>query len=270
MKFNADIILSAYRNMIGNIGGSLVNPANYFYQGGTRIGQLVRQQGGQIVNSFYGYKVVGLFTDAADVVNSPLQEGAEPGFFKFADLNGDKVIDPKDRTFLGDPNPDFTAGLNFDISYKGVDLGLMLYLSKGNEIYNFTRWFTDFWPSFQGEKSKQLLYDSWTESNRTATVPKASNHSNFSSNTQSTSYYIEDGSFLKCRSLQLGYSFDKKIISKIHVSKLRLYIQAANLFTLTKYSGLDPEIGDYADVFGIDYGNYPNVRELLFGVQLEL
>ncbi len=86
---------------------------------------------------------------------------------------------------------------------RGFDLGALLYLSQGNEIYNFTKWWTDFWPSYNGQKSKLLLYDSWTENNKNASVPKATNTSNFSTNTQNSSYYPENGSFLRLRSLQV-------------------------------------------------------------------
>jgi TonB-dependent SusC/RagA subfamily outer membrane receptor len=263
IRFNADIIFSVYKNKIGD--GSYT----FFDEGYTRIGQIVRNQQGHPISSFFGYKVIGLFSDAADVTNSPVQDGAQPGFFKYADLNGDRVVDYKDRTFLGDPNPDFTAGLNLNLSYNGFDIGALFYLSQGNDIYNFTKWWTDFWPSFSGQKSKGLLYNSWTESNKSATIPKASNISNFSTNTQNSSYFVEDGSFIRCRSLQLGYSFNEGFLHKFRISSLRLYVQAVNLFTLTKYSGLDPELGDFGEVaFGIDNGNYPNVRQVSFGVQL--
>ena len=264
LKINVDIIFSSYQNEIGYMG------YNFFDQASTRIGAIVRNQPGQELYSFYGYKVTGLFSDAADIVKSPVQQGAEPGFFKYADLNGDKVIDPKDKTFLGSPNPDFTAGMKLDMSYKGFDLGFSLYLSEGNEIYNFTKWWTDFWPSFNGQKSKLLLYNSWTESNKNATVPKATYTSNFSTNTQNSSYFVEDGSFLRCRSLHLGYSLNKQFLSKLRISSLRMYVQAVNLFTLTKYSGIDPEIGTYDNVFGIDNGNYPNIRQVIIGLQLEI
>ena len=261
-RFNTDFIFSAYHNEIGK-GDYL-----FFDQGNTRTGTIVRNQPGHQVSSFYGYQVIGLFSDAADVASAPVQQGAQPGFFKYADLNGDKVIDSKDRTFLGDPNPDFTAGLSLELSFKRFDLGALLYLSQGNEIYNFTKWWTDFWPSFGGQKSKRLLYNSWTESNKSASVPKATNTSNFSTNTQNSSYFVEDGSYLRCRSIQLGYSLDERFLNKFKISSLRVYVQAVNLFTLTKYSGLDPEIGDYENAFGIDNGNYPNVRQVSFGLQL--
>jgi TonB-dependent SusC/RagA subfamily outer membrane receptor len=261
-RLNANLNISVYHNEIGN------SNYNFFDAGASRIGTSVRNQPGHPISSFYGYQVTGLFSDPAEITGAPLQEGAQPGLFKYADLNGDRLIDPKDRTFLGNPHPDFTAGFNLEISYKKFDISTLLYWSQGNEIYNFTKWWTDFWPSYTGQKSKLLLYDSWTENNKNTTVPKATNTSNFSTNTQNSSYYVEDGSYLRMRSLQLGYTFDGEILNKVRISSLRLYIQAVNLFTLTKYSGLDPEIGGQDTAFGIDNGNYPHVRQFIFGLQL--
>jgi TonB-dependent starch-binding outer membrane protein SusC len=261
-RLNANMNISIYHNEIGK------GKYTFFDAGFTRIGTLVRDQPGNPISSFFGYKVEGLFNGPGEVTSAPNQQGAQPGFFRYANLNRDTLIDPHDRTFLGNPHPDFTIGFNLELSYKKFDISTLLYWSQGNEIYNFTKWWTDFWPSFNGQKSKLLLYDSWTPSNENTTVPKATNTSSFSTNTQSTSYYVEDGSYLRMKSLQLGYTFDGKILDKVRISSLRLYLQAVNLFTLTKYSGLDPEIGGQDAAFGIDNGNYPSVRQVIFGLQL--
>jgi len=222
------------------------------------------------LSSFYGYQVMGLFRNAAEVADAPYQDGAEPGFFRFGNLNDDTEIDPGDMKFIGNPNPEFTYGLNLAMSWKNIDLTAFMYGSKGNDIFNHNKWWTDFWQSYQGQKSKDLLYRSWTESNTGATVPKASNRSNFSTNTQACSYYIEDGSYLRLKNLQAGYTFPKNITGRIRIRSLRIYFQAVNLFTLTKYSGLDPEIGGSDLASGIDYGNYPNARQFLLGLGLTL
>jgi TonB-dependent starch-binding outer membrane protein SusC len=261
LHVHAGIILTAYRNTIGK---SLLY---YFDEGFTRIGSTVRNAPGHPVSSFFGYQVTGLYRDAEEIASAPVQDGAEPGFFRYANLNSDNAIDPDDRTFLGNPHPRFTAGFDPGISYKNFDITALLFLSQGNQVFNFNKWHTDFWPSFQGQKSKRLLYDSWTESNRDASVPKASQWSGFSTNAVSNSYYVEDGSYLRMKSLQIGYSFNDRLISKARLSFFRIYLQAVNLFTFTKYSGLDPEIGGNS-VFGIDYGNYPNARQLLIGINL--
>ena len=143
--------------------------------------------------------------------------------------------------------------------------------SQGNDIFNYNKWWVDFWPSFQGQKSTDLLSRSWPASND---VPKASNKSNFSTNTQSTSYYVEDGSYFRLKQLQLGYTLPTNVASKIGMTRARIYLQGVNLFTITGYSGLDPEIaprtdGVGADVaLGVDEGNYPVVKQYLIGVNL--
>jgi hypothetical protein len=222
------------------------------------------------MSSFFGYEVVGLFQSAADVDASPTQDGAEEGFLKYADIDGDGEITPDDRTFIGDPNPDFTYGLNLNLSYKNFDLTAFFYGSQGNDIFNWNKWWIDFWPSFQGQKSQDLLYNSWTPDRTGATTPKASNKSNFSTNTVASSYYLENGSFVRLKNLQLGYNIPESILSKAKITSLRVYVQAVNLFTITDYSGLDPELGGDDRNFGVDYGNYPNVKQYLFGINLVL
>jgi hypothetical protein len=222
------------------------------------------------MSSFFGYNYLGLFQSTADVDASATQTGAAPGFLKFEDTDGDGEITTDDRVIIGSPHPDFTYGLNLDLSYKGFDLNAYFYGSQGNEIFNWNLWWIDFWASFQGQKGKRLLYESWTPERPDATVPKASNTSNFSTSEQVNSYYIEDGSFLKMKNLQLGYTLPQSLVSKINMKSLRVYVQMVNPFTLTKYSGLDPELGGDDRAFGSDTGNYPNVKQVIFGLNLTL
>jgi TonB-dependent starch-binding outer membrane protein SusC len=266
LGFNASFILTTVNNEITKIADGVV----YFDSGGSRIGAYNRNEVGHSMSEFFGYQVEGLFQDAADVTSHATQADAAPGFFKFKDVNADGVIDPKDRTYIGNPNPKFTYGLNLGFNYKGFDLTAFLYGSQGNDIFNNNKWWVDFWPSFQGQKSQDLLYRSWTPTNTTATVPKASNKSNFSTNTQSCSYYIEDGSFTRLKNLQLGYTIPQSTLSKVNIKGLRIYVQGVNLFTITKYSGLDPEIGGGDLAFGVDAGNYPIVKQFIFGINLTL
>lgn len=264
--FDGSFILTTYKNNIDKVAEGV----DYFDQGGatTRIGSGNRNQVGHPMSSFFGYQVVGLFRDAADVSGSAKQDGAAPGFFKFQDINGDNAITPADRTFIGNPNPKFTFGLNLAFSYKNFDLTAFLYGSQGNDIFNWNKFWIDFWPSFQGQKSTELLYNSWTPENPTATVPKASNTSNFSTNTVVCSYYLENGSYLRMKNLQLGYTIPESVTSKINIKSLRVYVQGVNLFTSTKYSGLDPELGGDDRAFGADTGNYPLVKTYTFGLSL--
>lgn len=275
LSFEGNLTFTSYNNKIVKVVDAT---NNYFdsFQPSNRIGSFNRNMEGQPVSSFYGYQVQGLFQSAAEVSGAATQDGAEAGFFRYKDIKGDGIITPDDRTFIGNPNPDFTYGLNLSVTYKNFDLSTFFYGSEGNKIFNYNRWFVDFWPSFQNQKSKDLLYNSWTPTNTGATTPKASNISNFSTNTQSTSYFVEDGSFLRLKNIQLGYRLPGSIASKIGLTSARIYIQGVNLFTVTKYSGLDPDVNSGRDAngnnqdtaFGVDQGAYPLVRQFIIGVNL--
>ena len=266
---NGSVVFTTYNNEITKIAEGV----DFFDYGGatTRIGSGNRNMVGHPMSSFFGYQVMGLFQSAGEVDAAPDQDGAEPGFFRYANIDkSNNIIDPDDRTFIGSPHPDFTYGLNLGLTYKNFDLSTFIYGSQGNDIFNWNRWWIDFWPSFQGQKSQNLLYNSWTETNKNTTIPKASNKSNFSTNTVVNSYYIEDGSYLRMKTLQVGYTIPESTLSKIRVKSLRVYLQAVNLFTFTKYSGLDPELGGDDRAFGSDTGNYPTVKQFIFGINLGL
>ena len=262
--FEGNLTFTTYNNEITKV----FTGTNFFDAGGSRIGSFSRNQVGQPMGSFFGYQVMGLFQSASEVSGAPTQDGAEAGFFRFQDTNGDGAITPDDRTFIGNPNPDFTFGLNLSLTYKNFDITTFLYSSQGNDIFNWNLWWVDFWPSFQGQKSTNLLNNSWTPSNTGATTPKASNTSNFSTNTQSTSYYIEDGSFIRMKNLQIGYSLPQNLLNSMGFTSFRVYLQGVNLFTITDYTGLDPELTGPDSNFGIDRGNYPNVKQYLIGVNI--
>jgi TonB-dependent starch-binding outer membrane protein SusC len=266
--FNGSFVFTTYNNEITKVAEGV----DFFDWGGSRIGGFVRNEVGHPISSFYGYQVDGLFRDWNEVSEAPRQDGAEPGFFRYADVSADtaNAITPLDRTYIGNPNPDFTYGINLAFTWRNFDLTTFLYGSQGNDIFNWNKWWIDFWPSFQGVKSKDLLYNSWTPERPNATVPKASNKSNFSTNAVPNSYYIEDGSYLKMKNIQLGYSLPTTLLDRVSIKSLRVYVQAVNLFTITKYSGLDPEIAGEDRNFGVDYGNYPNVKQFIFGVNLVL
>jgi TonB-linked SusC/RagA family outer membrane protein len=251
-RYDVNLIFTQYKSNITSI------PGGYFGAGGSRIGDFARNQEGNPIGAFFGYEVVGLFQDAADVEKSPDQDAAAPGRFKYRDANDDGKITGDDRVFFGNPNPDFTYGLNLGAAYKGFDFSLFLYGSQGNDVINYVRWWTDFFQSFQGVKSRDALYNSWRPDNLNAKTPRVENESNFSNNQTPNSYYMEDGSYLRCKSLILGYTVPVTNLRRLGISRLRVYVQAANLFTITNYTGLDPELGGGNTAFGIDYGNYPN------------
>jgi TonB-linked SusC/RagA family outer membrane protein len=273
------LLFSAYRNKVNRMSENI----GFVEGGNTNMGNVVRNMEGKPVSDFYGYQVYGIFKSQAEVDMAPYQDAAEPGLLRFENQDtlttvewswvAEKYIrrtfiDYRDKTSIGNPNPAFTYGFDLTLKWKNFDLGAFFYGSQGNEIFNYNKWWIDFWPSFQGQKSKELLYNSWTTSNVNATVPKATNKSNFSTNTQVCSYYIENGSYLRLKSLQAGYTLPAELTNKAGIGSLRVYLLAVNLFTITGYSGLDPEIGGPDMGFGIDYGNYPQVKQFIFGINL--
>lgn len=226
---------------------------------------------GEPFAAFYGYKVIGIYQSADDVANSPAYKDARAGGLKYADINNDGKIDGDDRTVIGSPHPDFIYSLNINATYKNFDLMLFFYGSKGNQNYEATRYFTDF-GVFKGQKSVRVL-DAWSEDNPGSMIPSQgkSDASNFEY--ASSSYYIQDASFLKLKNLQIGYTLptEKIFRSTSGVRKLRVYFGVTNLFTITNYEGLDPEISatpsDYP-ALGVDFGVYPQSRQYMLGLSL--
>ena len=229
----------------------------------------IRNQLGYSLSSFYGLKVLGLFQSKEEVAAAPAQDGKGVGRFRYADIDNNGKIDASDRTYLGSPVPKFTGGVNFTVTYKNFDLSAYLYTSIGNKIFNFSKWYTDFYPSFSGAAISERVKQSWTPTNTGATIPIFETNSSFSTNQQSSSFYVEDGSYLRFQNLALGYTVPKAITEKLKIGKLHFYGSVNNLATLTKYTGLDPQVGGNADTnFGIDIGNYPVTRSYTFGLNL--
>ena len=232
----------------------------------------IRNQLNQSISSFFGYVVDGLWQSNEEVAQAggnDYQSGAAQGRFRYRDVNNDGRISDADRTWLGSPVPKFTGGLNFTLKYSNFDLVAYVYTSLGNEIFNVSRWFTDFYPSFQGAAIAERVKGSWTTENRGAEIPIFESASNFSTNTQASSYYIEDGSYLRLQNVTLGYTLPTAMLSRLKMTKLRVFGSVNNLFTITGYEGLDPSVGGAADTnFGIDLGNYPITRSFTFGVNL--
>ncbi len=238
---------------------------------------IVRNQTGHPVSAFFGYEVIGFFQSDDDVAKSPVQQEAAPGRFKYKDVNNDGQITPDDRTFFGDPNPKFTYGLNINASYKQFDFSTFFYGSRGNDVFNTLTYQTGVWDSYMAAKSNDLLFNSWRPDNPNPKLPIAQNASTFSTS-DAVSFYKENGSFLKCRSVILGYSFNPALLNRFSIKKFRVYFQIENLFTITKYSGLDPELSSgfstldpaqQSAAFGIDNSNYPhNFRNYVLGLNI--
>jgi len=267
LNYDLGVTAGFLKNEITGIadGLSYISTINPGYRGLTPI----RNQLGYSISSFYGYKVQGLFQNAGEVSSAAKQDGAAPGRFRYVDMNGDGKIDASDRTYLGSPVPTFTAGLTFRLTYKNFDLVSQANGFFGNKIFNASKWFTDFFPSFQGAAISERVKDSWSTSNPNATIPIFETASNFSTNTQANSFYVENGDYIRLQTVTLGYTMPQSVLSKLKMNKLRLFASANNLFTITKYQGLDPGVGGNADTqFGIDVGNYPITKSYTVGLNI--
>ncbi|WP_143306301.1 SusC/RagA family TonB-linked outer membrane protein [Chitinophaga vietnamensis] len=280
LKLSVSGTFTTYRNKILKIADGV----DYFDSDARRFGgsNIIRNAVGHPVSSFFGYKVIGFWNSAAEIAaadaqaqkamndpNATYQTDEGLGRFRYADINGDGKIDANDRTFLGNPNPDFTYGINIGITYKAFDFSMFLFGTHGNQIWNNVRWWRDFYASFEGAKSKTALYDSWRPDHHDAKAPIQEVNGYASTSGVPNSYMVENGAYLRCKNMQLGYTLPASALKRLHIEKLRVYVQAANLFTITKYSGLDPEInGSGVTDFGVDEGGYPNQRQFLVGVHL--
>ena len=257
--------IGAYKSLVVNIPGA----AGFFEAAGTHnTGNQVRDAVGHPVGSFFGYKIAGIYQSAADVAAWAKETDAAPGRFKYVDVNKDGIIDDKDRTFFGDPNPAFTAGINLGVTYKQFDISTVIYGSFGNNVLNYTRYFQDFYPQFQNAKSIPLLTQSWLPTRTNTKYPIVENGSYFSTNGVINDFYNEDGSYVRVKQLSVGYTISPATLKRYGIEKARVYLQGANLFTFTKYTGLDPEVAGSSVSFGVDYGNYPPSKTFNVGVSL--
>ncbi|MBC6997952.1 SusC/RagA family TonB-linked outer membrane protein [Cytophaga sp. FL35] len=231
----------------------------------------VRNAVGQSLSSFFGYNVIGYFNTEEEVANSPSQDGKGLGRFRYEDVNGDGAITPDDRTFIGSPVPDYTGGATLNLKYKNLEFETYWYASFGNEIFNQSKWFTDFFGTFEGSAKGENAKNSWTpQLGNNAGAPIWESASNLSTSGAANSWYVEDGSFVRLQRLALTYSFDSQLVSKMGLGKLKVGLAANNIWTITDYSGLDPVVAGADTNFGIDVGNYPATPSYLFSVELGL
>ena len=212
---------------------------------------------------YYGYKTAGLFQTEGEIAASPLQAGAQPGDIKFADLNGDGVINSKDQTQIGNPFPKFTIGWNLNLEYKNFDLSVLTYASSGNDVYRALERNANYTNKFRS------VLNRWTGPGTTndAHNPRYS-FTDANNNARVSDRYVEDGSFIKVRNILLGYNFQLKPIKRIFKA-VRLYGQVKNAFTFTKYTGFDPEINAGLSDVGIDRGAYPQARTYAVGLDIK-
>jgi TonB-linked SusC/RagA family outer membrane protein len=228
-------------------------------------GNVTQAAVGHPFNSFYGYQSLGIFQTQAEINNyissatgQKIQPNAKPGDFKWADLNGDGIITPSDRTYIGSAFPTWQYGLTFTAAYKNFDVILFGQGQGGNKI-------------FQGLRRLDILTSNystaalarWTGPGTSNTYPRltdndANNNFNYNSN-----FYLQDGTYFRIKTLQLGYTFNKDLIKRIGMQRARIYVTGENLVTFTKYTGYDPDING-----SVDQGFYPQARTFLIGLSV--
>jgi TonB-linked SusC/RagA family outer membrane protein len=218
---------------------------------------------GDPIYSFFGFETDGIFQTQQEVENAPTQQNAAPGDIRFVDQNGDGEITAADRVILGSYLPDFTYGLNFNARYRNFDFNIFFNGSQGNDVYNGMA-------SLLTQTNRLFnvgtdILDAWTPTNTSTDVPRiALNDPN--NNRRVSDRFLEDGSYLRLRGLTVGYTFP--LTNDDFVSNLRLYLTGQNLFTITGYSGLDPEISGGINSTGFDNGDYPAARSFIFGARI--
>lgn len=256
---------------------------------------------GHPIGVFYGYKTEGLFKDKEDILSHSVQKadptnskinyvnktgGVWVGDIKFVDLNDDGYINTEDQTIIGDPNPDFTFGFNNNFSYRDFDLAFSITGSIGGDILNYSKSRIEGQVSIWNNQSVSVINraqiglrdpngsqtdpDNVYLLNPWADVPRAATN-DVNGNNRMSDRFIEDGSYVRLSNISLGYTIPKKILKKFNVDRLRVYVSAQNLFTITGYSGYDPEIGAYNQSAlrqNVDMGHYPTPRMFTFGLNL--
>ncbi len=269
-QYNLALNVSHYRNEIINLSS---NEDEFLRGGETRNHYYTRAEKGTAFPEFYGYVVEGIFQNEEEAANHPPAFGEngtynEPGHFKYKNVNGDNVINSDDRTYIGSPHPDFTSGLNIDLRYRSLSVIARFYASYGNDLVNGVRKYIDY-NLFQGNRSKTLLYKSWgspyLENNEDAVMTKA--EFNDVGSQEPSTYFVEDASYLRMQSLEISYDL-KEIIPWTELKNLSIYGQVTNLFTITNYSGLDPEVNTSGMSAGMDVGTWPTPRRYLFGLNI--
>ena len=278
LKWSSFLTFSHYNNEVTELLGNLVINGSLSLSDTNQ--NLTRTEVGQPVGMFYGYQVEGLFRTTSDFEGAAVQFGRpfEDALFsatwlgdiKYRDINEDGVINNDDRTVIGNPHPDFTFGFQNNLSYKAFDLGLFLQGSYGNDVFNAVDRTLTAANSYYVNQSPAVL-DYWSIDNPNATAPRLAR--NDTPNILISDRYITDGSYLRIQNLTLGYTLPSNYSKQIGISKLKIYGSVQNLYTITNYSGYDPEVGTYnqnALLMGIDNGRYPSPRTFTLGLNVEL
>ncbi len=259
IKGNASYLKNKLKNL-GNDTGFINYGINQFSDGGTRA------ENGQPFPFFYGYKTDGILQNKAeaDAYNSKYGTSSKPGDFRFVDTNGDNTITSDDRTNIGKGMPDWTFGLNFNVDWKGFDLGFFLQGVSGADIFDAT-----YRQDVASGNYPTWVLQRWTGEGTSNTVPTLGDSKNW----VCSDMYIQDGSYLRLKNITIGYTLPRVLTNKISISRLRIYARAENLITWTKYWGFDPEVGSFSSSptnLGVDYGVYPQARTYTIGFNISL
>jgi len=260
-------------NMSGVRNKAITLNGDYIYTGSYNGDYIIRNEAGQLLSQFYGYTVDGIFQNETEVTSytneygEALQPNAQPGDFRYKDINNDGVIDENDKSYIGNPFPDVTLGLNLNASYKGFDILANFYGTFGNDIYNLNK------GRYFGTNGSNVLagtYDkAWRTDNTNTDVPRLSVNDANGNHSKPSTFFVEDGSYFRLKLLQIGYTLPKSVFKdKVQA---RVSVSFQNLFTITKYSGMDPEtasMGSGITSAGIDWFGYPNPRTFLLGLNL--
>ncbi|HPG07336.1 MAG: TonB-dependent receptor [Lewinellaceae bacterium] len=272
-KWDATLTFTHYKNTVIDIDG---NPETFFSSGTSRFGNAFRTQAGHPISSFVGFEIDGFFETQADL-EALDQPNAVIGSWRFKDQNGDGVINDDDRTFIGSPHPDFVAGLNLGAHYRNWDLNSFFVWNYGNELYNYTKNFYEM-RYFVGGVGRRVLEDGWEPGKSDAALPKLApgTESGYTELIRNSSmdYYVESGSYFRAKTVQLGYTLPQNVVDRMQLGSIRLYVQAQNLFTITPYTGVEPDITiNGTDTsndlrMGYDETSYPQSKQFLFGLNV--
>lgn len=247
-KWSTDFNISTNKNQLTKLVLSQVYNAGKTSE--NIIENVVRNEPGHSLGGFYGRLCDGVDPETGELI--------------YRDVNGDGVVNASDRTYIGDPNPDFTYGMTNVFSYKNFDLSILIQGSYGNDIFNASRMETE--GMYDGKNQSTRVLDRWRRPGMITSIPKANYDMKISS------YFIEDGSFLRIKDVTLSYSVPSLKMKKLGITRLQPYFTASNLLTFTKYLGFDPEVnqwGNSGTVQGIDWGTYPQTRTFIVGLNVE-
>lgn len=261
VKGNASYLKNELKNL-GNSDGFLNLDGIQGY-----TGTVTRAENGMPFPYFYGYKTNGIFQNPAEVAaytdknGNMIQPNAQPGDVRFVDVNGDGQISDEDRTCIGNGTPDWTFGLNLNVFWRGFDLNVFMQGVSGADVFDGT--FRN--DVFSGNYPSWML-GRWTGEGTSNKYPRLD--SSNTDNWKVSDLYVYDGSYLRMKTLTLGYTLPEHLTRIVSISRLRFYVQAENLFTWTKYHGFDPEIGSGGTSLGIDRGIYPQARTYTVGLNV--